>query len=61
MVISGALSLLFGIALLVLPGAGALALVWLIGAYAMLFGILLLVLAFRLRSIGQQQHAHAPA
>jgi uncharacterized membrane protein HdeD (DUF308 family) len=49
--LSGALSVLFGILLVVIPApAGLLSLVWLIGAYALVFGVLLLVLAFRLRS-----------
>jgi uncharacterized membrane protein HdeD (DUF308 family) len=49
LVLSGALSVVFGIVLLVRPGAGALALIWVIGAYAIIFGLMLLVLAFRLR------------
>jgi hypothetical protein len=32
-----------------LPGAGALALVWVIGAYSVVFGILLVGLSLRLR------------
>lgn len=49
--LSGFASVLFGVLLLLMPGAGALALVWLIGVYALLFGILLLGLAYRLRQI----------
>jgi len=33
---------LFGIVLVAAPGAGALALVWVIGGYAVLFGVILL-------------------
>ena len=47
--LAGIASMIFGILLVVLPGPGALALIWLIGAYALLFGVLLLALAFRLR------------
>ena len=43
---SGAISLIFGILLLVWPRLGVLALVWLIGIYAILYGVLHLVLAF---------------
>jgi uncharacterized membrane protein HdeD (DUF308 family) len=49
LVLSGVLSVIFGIVLVVRPGAGALALIWVIGIYAILFGLMLLVLAFRLR------------
>jgi uncharacterized membrane protein HdeD (DUF308 family) len=54
LIFSGALSVLFGIVLLVQPGAGALALVWLIGLYAIIFGIAMLAFAWRLR--GMYEH-----
>jgi len=48
--LSGLLSVLFGVALVVRPGAGALAVIWLIGAYSIAFGVLFIALGFRLRS-----------
>lgn len=49
LVLSGALSVLFGLLMLVAPGAGALALVWVIGIYAIILGIALIILGVRLR------------
>ncbi|TCK32836.1 uncharacterized membrane protein HdeD (DUF308 family) [Paraburkholderia sp. BL8N3] len=46
----GILSALFGIFVLVVPGAGALALVWMIGTYAIVTGALLLVLGLVARN-----------
>jgi len=58
LILSGVVSIIFGILLIVYPGAGALSIVWLIGAYALIFGILMLVLSLRLRgardTIGRQ-------
>jgi uncharacterized membrane protein HdeD (DUF308 family) len=48
--LSGLGSVVFGVLLAVWPGAGVLALVWLIGAYAIMFGLLLLWLSLRLRA-----------
>ena len=59
LIIGGILSVLFGIVLIVSPGAGALAVVFLIGAYAVLFGVTLLMLSWRLRSHAQQLPADA--
>ncbi|MFO0994540.1 MAG: HdeD family acid-resistance protein [Hyphomicrobiales bacterium] len=53
LILSGALSVLFGAAMLIMPGAGALALIWVIGAYSIIFGILFVGFAFRLK-----KHAH---
>lgn len=51
LVIAGILSVLFGVALVANPAAGALAVVWIIGAYAIIFGLMMIVLAFRLRGL----------
>ena len=50
LVFSGAMSVIFGIILVVAPVAGALAITWLIGFYALLLGMMLLGLVWRLRS-----------
>ncbi|MBV8151893.1 MAG: HdeD family acid-resistance protein [Candidatus Eremiobacteraeota bacterium] len=49
-VLNGILSILLGVIIAVFPGAGLVALVWLIGFYAILAGLTMLALAFRLRS-----------
>jgi uncharacterized membrane protein HdeD (DUF308 family) len=47
--LAGVVSVLFGVALIVAPGAGVMALIWLIAAYAIVHGVLLVMLAFKLR------------
>lgn len=49
MILAGVASVIFGVLLIVFPGAGALSVIWLIGAYAIVSGILFLILAWRLR------------
>ncbi|MGV9776309.1 HdeD family acid-resistance protein [Streptosporangium sp. NPDC003464] len=51
-IVSGVVSVLFGILLCVWPGSGALAVVWLIGTMAIVYGIALIALAFRVKSLG---------
>ncbi len=53
--LSGVLSIIFGVLLVLFPGTGALTLVWLIGSYSIVFGVLLVILGFRLRSHHQRQ------
>ena len=52
MILSGGLSVLFGVLLAVLPGVGLLSLTWLIGIYALIFGVAFIVLGFRVRGHG---------
>jgi uncharacterized membrane protein HdeD (DUF308 family) len=49
LILAGALSVIFGLIVLIAPGAGALGLIWVIGAYSIAFGILLVGLSLRLR------------
>jgi uncharacterized membrane protein HdeD (DUF308 family) len=50
LILNGALSILIGLFMFFQPGAGALALIWLIGAYALIVGVTLVMLAFKLKS-----------
>jgi len=60
--LSGLLSVIFGILLVVLPApAGLLSLVWLVGAYAVATGVLLLILAFRVRSEASSEAQARPS
>ena len=52
--LSGALSVLFGLLMIASPGAGAVAVAWIIGAYAVAFGVLLLALGFRLKKLADR-------
>ena len=47
----GALAIIFAITLVISPGAGALAITWLIGWFALLSGTLRLALAWKLRKL----------
>jgi uncharacterized membrane protein HdeD (DUF308 family) len=56
LILSGGVSVLFGLIVLIAPGAGALGLVWAIAAYSIVFGISFVALSLRLRN-----HRHGPA
>jgi|SRR5258708_5532317 uncharacterized membrane protein HdeD (DUF308 family) len=49
LMLGGVISVLFGVLVFARPGAGALAIVWLIGFYAIVLGVERIGLAFRLR------------
>jgi uncharacterized membrane protein HdeD (DUF308 family) len=57
--LGGVIAILFGVYLVLFPGAGLVSLAWLVGAWAILFGIASLVLAYRLRSINRTSAAPA--
>lgn len=52
LIFAGLVSIALAVALFVMPLAGLLAWVYLLGAYAIVFGVLLIGLAFRLRGMG---------
>lgn len=54
---AGAISLAFGVLLLVAPLLGAKVLIWWIGAWSLLFGALLLALGFKLRGVAKRMAA----
>jgi uncharacterized membrane protein HdeD (DUF308 family) len=54
LVLSGLLSIVFAILLVITPGAGALVITWLIGWFALILGVALLALAFRLRHVERE-------
>lgn len=51
LILSGALSVLFGGMMIANPGAGALAVLWMIAAFAIVFGVLLVAVAFKLKKL----------
>ena len=53
LILGGIISVLFGVSMMLAPGAGALALVWVIGTYSVVIGAIFVALALRLR-----KHTH---
>jgi uncharacterized membrane protein HdeD (DUF308 family) len=51
LIAGGMISVIVGVVLFANPGAGALAMVWVIAAYALFFGLMMILLAFRLRGL----------
>lgn len=61
MILTGVLSLVFGVYMLFNPLAGALTLVWVIGAYTILTGMLLVVASFFTKKLTQKSPAKRKA
>ena len=62
--LAGLGSVVFGVLVLIFPGAGAIGIAWAIGWYAVLFGLMLVMLGFRLRSMKPMEpsrHGVVPA
>jgi uncharacterized membrane protein HdeD (DUF308 family) len=51
LILSGVLSVVFGGLMIASPGAGALAVLWIIGAFAVAYGVLLVLFAFKLKKL----------
>jgi len=49
-ILTGVVSIIFAVLLMLFPGAGVLGVLWLISIYAIAFGVLLVILSFRLLS-----------
>jgi uncharacterized membrane protein HdeD (DUF308 family) len=61
LLLSGAVSVLFGVLVIAAPGAGALALVWLVSFYATLSGVLLFGVGWRMRRAAHHQSSRPAA
>jgi uncharacterized membrane protein HdeD (DUF308 family) len=60
LLLNGIVTTVLGGLMVLLPWAGLLSLVWLIGVYSLVFGVLLLLFAFRLRSRWKAHPAPRP-
>jgi uncharacterized membrane protein HdeD (DUF308 family) len=60
LILIGALSVLFGVALFAAPVAGAITLVWMLAGYGFVFGILLIIFGLRVRRFPATGYAELP-
>jgi len=54
LILAGLASVAFGILLMARPGAGALAVLWLIAGYAIVFGIIMVMLSFKVKGFASR-------
>jgi uncharacterized membrane protein HdeD (DUF308 family) len=59
LILCGLLSVAFGVLMILNPGAGAIAVLWLIGAFAVAYGVLLVILSLKLKKHGAARPAAA--
>ena len=59
-IIGGAVSILFGVVVLIWPTAGLVTVIWIIGIWAVVWAIILIVLAVKLRKAARMIEASAP-
>ena len=59
-IIGGAVSILFGVVVLIWPTAGLVTVIWIIGIWAVVWGIILIVLGVKLRKAARMIEASAP-
>ena len=53
LILSGLASVLFGVIVMARPGAGAMAMLWVIAAWSVIVGVFLVILSFRARGFGK--------
>lgn len=58
-VVSGLVSVIFGILLLARPGAGLVSIIWVLGVYAIMLGVLLVGFGLQVRRLGKEAGAVA--
>jgi uncharacterized membrane protein HdeD (DUF308 family) len=59
-IIGGALSILFGILVLIWPGTGLVSIIWIVGIWAIVWGITLIVLGVQLRKASTTEAGASP-
>ena len=55
LILSGLLSVVFGVVLIAFPSTGALALIWVIAWFALIFGCMFVGLAFELKHVADRR------
>ncbi len=60
LVLSGIVSLIFGMIIILFPEAGALDIAWLAAVYAIIFGVIILALSIKIRRLRGSISGHEP-